>query len=234
MFSVRSLALSVLCLVLSASSIQAQDLSRYRGFQFGMTLAAVAQQARLTPAVARLLHQRPQLIQELDWLPQQQQQAGAAGSEAVRVVRFTFYDGRLYRISVGYDRDRVEGLTAEDFVQAISTSYGLAILASTQIGVAPPPAYEDLSLGSDRTVAAQWEDLQYSVSLVHTSYPSAFELLILAREPDRLARAATLASTQLDLLEAPQLEINRQQKQADEDRAKAEKARRVNKLVFRF
>lgn len=233
MFNVRSVGLSALCLALSASFAQSQDLSQYRGFQFGMTLAAVAQQARVTPSAARLLHQRPQLIQELDWLPQLQQAAGAAESEAVRMVRFTFYDGRLYRISVGYDRHRVEGLTAEDFVNAISTSYGLAILASTQIGLAPTAA-EDPGLSTDRTVAAQWEDLQYSVSLVHTNYPSAFELLLLARQPEELARAATLASIRLDQLEAPQLEITRQRNQAEEDRVKAEKARGVNKLVFRF
>jgi hypothetical protein len=234
MFSLRSLALSVVCLAVSASLIQGQDLSRYREFEFGMTLAAVAQQARLTPTAARLVHQRPQLIQELDWHPQQQQRAGAAESEAVDRVRFTFFDGRLYQITVGYDRSRVEGLTAEDFVQAISASYGPVILVSTQLGGTAPPRGKDLILGGDQTVAAQWADLQFSVTLLRTTYPSAFELQLLARQPDLLARAATLAATRLDVLEAPQLDIDRRQKQADEERAKAEKARGVNKPLFRF
>jgi hypothetical protein len=233
MISPRSLALSVVCLALAAPLIQAQDLSGYRGFRLGMTLAAVAQQSRLPVSAARLLHQRPQLIQELEWQPQRLAEAPA--SEAVRTVRFTFYDGRLYQIAVAYDRDRIEGLTAQDLVEAISTSYGLAILASTQIGGAPPaPPFENLSLGIDRTVTARWEDPQYSVTLVHTSYPSAFGLVLVEKQPDRLARAATAASARLDMLEAPQREISRQQKQADEDRAKAEKARGANKPVFRF
>jgi hypothetical protein len=226
--------LSIVCLALSPSLLQAQDLSRYRGFQLGMTVAAVAQQGQLAPGAVRLVHQRPQLIQELDWLPQLLQQPGPAESEAARVVHFTFYDGRLYRIAVEYDRSRVEGLTAEDFVQAISTSYGLPILASTQVGRARPPAEVDLSLAGDRTIRAQWEDAQYSVSLVQTRYPSTFELLLVARQPDQLAQAAILASTRLDLLEAPQRETDRRRKQADEDLAKAQKARAANKPVFRF
>jgi hypothetical protein len=234
MSSLRSLTLSVVCLALSASVSHAQDLSRYRGVQFGMTLPAVAQQVGLTPTAAHLLHQRPQVIQELDWMPRQQRQAAPGESEAVRLVRFMFCDGRLYRITVGYERDRVEGLTAEDFVQAISASYGLAILSSTGIGGDPPRLDEDPSLGLDRTVVAQWEDLQYSVTLVHTSYPSAFELQLVARQPDQLARAAILASTRLDVQEAPQLEIDRRQKLAADDRAKTEKAREANKLLFRF
>jgi len=234
MSSVSTSAFSIVCLALSASLAQAQDLSRYRDFQLGMTLAAVAQEARLTPSSARLLHQRPQLIQELDWLPQQQQRAGVAEAEAVRLVRFLFYDGRLYRITVGYDRERVEGLTADDFVQAISTSYGLAVLPSTEIGGTASRQGAISSLGTDGTVTAQWEDLQYSISLVRSKYPSAFELQLVARRPDLLASAAILASTRLNLLEAPQLEIDRLKKQADDNRAKTEKARGVNKQLFRF
>ena len=41
-------------------------------------------------------------------------------------------------------------------------------------------------------------------------------------------------STRLELLEAPQLEIDRRQKLAADDRAKTEKAREANKLLFRF
>jgi len=232
MISPRSLALSVACLALSATLVQAQDLSRYREFRLGMTLAAVSQQTGLPVSMARDIHQRPQLIQQLEWQPQRA--AAAPEAEAVRTVRFSFYDDHLYQITVAYDRDRIEGLTADDLVEAISTAYGPATLASTQIGVALLPLYEDRISGTDRTVIAQWEDSQYSVSLVRTSYPSAFGLVLLAQQPDRLARAATAEAVRLDVLEAPQREIDRQQKQADVDRAKADKARGVNKPVFRF
>jgi hypothetical protein len=198
--------------------IEAQDLSEYRGFHLGMTLAAAAQQARLPVTAARVLYQRPQLIQELEWQPQVQ--AGAADREAVKTARFTFYDGRLYKIAVAYDRNRIEGLTAEDFVEAIAASYGPPILASTQVGVAVPAAYIDYSLGTELTVAAQWEDSEHSVCLVQSRYPAAFGLVLLSTEPDRLAREAAATSARLDTLEAPQQEATRLQTQADQERAR--------------
>jgi len=232
MISVRSLALSVACLALTATSAQAQDLSRYREFTLGMTLAAVAEQAGLPASAATTLHQRPHLIQELAWRPQQVN--AVIEPEAVRTARFRFYDDHLYRIIVEYDRNRIEGLTAEDFIEAISTAYGLATLQSTEIGVRPALEFDDLALGTDRTITAQWSDSQYSVTLFRTTYPSGFALVLLALVPDGLARSATAASTKLDVLEAPQRETDRQQKQAETDRAKAVKARAVNKPLFRF
>lgn len=234
MLSVRSSLLSLLGLALSASSIQAQDLSRYRDFQLGMTVAAVAHEARLSAAAARPLHLRPELIQELDWLPQLQRERSAAESEAVRMVRFTFYAGRLYQIAVTYDRNRIEGLTGGDLVEAISASYGQAILTSTRIGAMRAVVFDGMSLDGERTTTAQWEDAEYSVGLLHSSYPSAFELLLVAKRPDQLARVARLASERLDLIEAPQMEIDRQRRQTDENGVKAEKARRANKPLFRF
>lgn len=228
MLRMSSLALSVGCLALSAASVEAQDLSRYRTFQLGMTVAAVTQEARVPATVVRLLHQRPQLVQELDWFPPEQQ---AGAPEAVRIVRFAFYDDRLYQITVGYHRQRVEGLTAEDLVEAISGTYGTAILVSSGIGTRRAAALDE---GHDRTVVAEWRDPEYSVSLVQTRHPSGFELLLVAPQPEGLAQTARLEAKRLDLIEAPQLELSRQRKQAEEDRAKADKARLANKPVFRF
>ena len=44
----------------------------------------------------------------------------------MKEVVFSFYDGELFRIVVNYDRYQTEGLTAEDFVEAISATYGPA------------------------------------------------------------------------------------------------------------
>lgn len=228
MLRMSSLALSVGCLALSAASLEAQDLSRYRTFQLGMTVAAVTEEARLPATVVRLLHERPQLIQELDWFPPEQQDGAP---EAARIVNFAFYDNRLYRITVRYHQKRVEGLTAADLVEAISGSYGMAILASSGIGARRAP---ELAEGPERTVVAEWRDPEYSVSLFETRHPTGFELLLVAPQPLGLAQAARLEAKRLDLIDAPQLEISRQRKQGDEDRAKAEKARLANKPVFRF
>jgi len=52
----------VLGFLISASLIGAQDLSSYRGFQFGMSLDAVAKQTGMDVAEAKTLHQRPSRI----------------------------------------------------------------------------------------------------------------------------------------------------------------------------
>jgi len=49
----------------SAAAMGGPDLSRYRGFQFGETLPAVAKQAGLDVSQAKVIHARPALLQEL-------------------------------------------------------------------------------------------------------------------------------------------------------------------------
>ena len=51
----------------SAPAMGAPDLSRYRNFQFGETLPAVAKQAGLELSDAKLIHERPAVMQELEW-----------------------------------------------------------------------------------------------------------------------------------------------------------------------
>jgi hypothetical protein len=50
---------------------------------------------------------------------------------------------------------------------------------------------------------------------------------------DDLARKAAIQATRLDAQDAPRREIVRQKKERDDSRAAAEKARVVNKAVFR-
>src|SRR5712692_10603808 len=61
--------IGILCGVLGTSLLCGGDFSSYRGFQFGMNLSVAAKQAGMKPADARLVRQRPAVIQELDWLP---------------------------------------------------------------------------------------------------------------------------------------------------------------------
>ena len=68
MISTRSFTISVSLAVLLTPLIYAQDLSRYREFQFGMNLVAVAKQADMKPSEAMMIHQRPAVIQELESL----------------------------------------------------------------------------------------------------------------------------------------------------------------------
>ncbi len=69
MTGARALTIGLLCGVLGTSVLCAGDLSRYRKFQLGMNLPAVVKLVGMNPSEARVIHQRPELIQELDWQP---------------------------------------------------------------------------------------------------------------------------------------------------------------------
>ena len=124
MISVRRVTVLVFLIVLSASSIHAQELSSYRDFQFGMNLSAVAKQAGMNLAEAKMLHQRPAMIQELWW----QRSFGESSPETdpVKEVVFSFYNGDLFRMVVTYDRYRTEALTNDGMIEAISAKCGFA------------------------------------------------------------------------------------------------------------
>jgi hypothetical protein len=233
---IRALAVFVACTAIAAPVISAQvtpgasprDLSKYREFQLGMRVSAVAQQAAIT-AEARVLHRRPELIQELMWLPGPSSVAGAdAQGDSARKVLFSFYNDQLFRIVVTYDRGRTEGMTPEDVVEAISTTYGLPMLPATR----KTSSLASASNGTDKLLA-YWEDSHSSLSLFRSSYLSAFGLVVLSKRLDALARVATVEAILLDEHEAPQREIERQQNQTDEARVKQETDRRLNKATFR-
>src|SRR2546427_2510052 len=69
MISARILAISIPWALLSAPSLCAGDLSRYHEFQLGMNLPAVVKLVGMSSSGLKVIHQRPELIQELDWQP---------------------------------------------------------------------------------------------------------------------------------------------------------------------
>jgi hypothetical protein len=237
MIRTRLLAMSAACVVLATPVTLAQetlpgpahDLSKYREFQLGMSLATVAQRADIT-AEARVIHRRPELIQDLMWLPAPSPVPGAlAQGDSARKLLFSFYNDQLFRIVVTYDRARTEGLTAEDMIEAISATYGVPMLPVTRNR---PSSSAPAANASDKLLA-YWEDSDCSLSLFQSSYLSAFGVVLLSKRLDTLARVATVEAILLDEQEAPQREIERQQNQTPESRAKQETARRVNKATFR-
>jgi len=190
------------------------DLSEYRGFQLGMNLFAVAKQADMKPSEARVIHQRPAVIQELEWRP-----ARAAGFapqvDSVDDILFSFYNGELFRMVVNYDQHRTEGLTDEDMVEAISAKYGTATRPAAKIILFSSfQVYDD-----SEKVIARWEDSQYSFNLFRSSYQPAFGMLIFSKRLDPLAQAAIVEAIRLDEQQAPQREIEHQKKQDEENRA---------------
>lgn len=226
MTTARSLAVLVFGAVLWMPLIEAQDLSRYREYQFGMSLPAVAKQADVKQSDAKAVHQRPAMIQELEWRPQH---SASPESDPVKDVLFSFYNGELFRMVVNYDPDKTQGLTNEDLVGAISATYGIPTRpAAKTITFSSAQGYSETE-----KILARWEDAQYSLNLFRSSYPSTFGIVAFSKRLDAIARLAIINSIRLDQQEAPQREIERQKKEAQENRAMEEKARLANKANFR-
>jgi hypothetical protein len=242
MSTARILATSIAWVLISAPATSAQGLSKYREFQLGTSLVAVARQAGMAPE-PRVLQQRPALIQELMWQPPPMRGSSPQG-DSVKKVLFSFYNGQLFRIIVSYDRERTEGLTGDDMAEAISAKYGLATLPATQPLLPPVSAGADnlahwqdsrhlRYLNYDDDILTRWGDSEYSVHLFRSSYQATFGLVMVSRPLDVLARAATVEAARLDEQEAPQRELDRQQKQTEDDRVSQATARRVNRATFR-
>lgn len=179
-------------------SAQLPDLSRYREFRLGMTLPEVTKQTDTDPSEVTVVHQRPVLIQEVDWRPSTALESSSA-ADPLESVNFSFCSGELFRMVVNYAEDRTEGLTEADLIKAISSSYGVAARPAGKT------ALVSLSLTDSSTekVLARWETAQYSVSLfrspgrVKLRNPSSFEATgcpgtdgCHGRGPDRRARGS--------------------------------------------
>src|SRR5712691_2316307 len=210
---------------LTITSAAAGDLSSYRAFHLGMDLQAVEKQAEMKTSEAKMIHQRPAVIQELEWRPRRFP-GPAPESDPVKDILFSFYNGQLFRIIVNYDRYRTEGMTAEDMIDAISTTYGLA--ARPTVEILFPSAYSEKV-----KVIARWEDAEYSLNLVRSPYQPSFALFAFSKQLDTLAQSAAIEAKRLDAQEAPQREADLQKKLGEDNRAQQEKARMANKPGFR-
>ena len=192
----------------STPAMGALDLSRYRGFEFGETLAAVAKQAGLALSDVKLIHERPAVIQELEW-PIWLAGSSLAPTDPVKTILFSFYNGELFRIVVNYDWNETEGLTTGDMIEAISAKYGTATEpARTEIAFSSTQVYND-----SEAVTARWEDSQYSFNLYRSTFQPTFGMMAFSKKLDALARAATTEAIRLDAQGAPQREIQRQKRE---------------------
>jgi hypothetical protein len=214
-----------LALVLFSTPIlSGQNLSTYRKFSLGASLASIAKQIGQDPGQANLIHQSPAVIQQLTYWPIPTS-SYAARAESVSQILFTFYNGELYRIAVTYNGDATEGLTDDDMVQAISTRYGTARRFYPEIQLPTNDEY-----APKETVVASWEDSGNSADLSRSESLNSFELDVFSNSLETKAQAATAESLKLEKHEAPQKEIDRQKSEAD----KLKVTRQKNIKAFRF
>jgi hypothetical protein len=225
MISTHILAIAISSIVLAAPGACGEDLSTYRQFQFGMKLPVVVKLLGTNPPETRVIHQRPALIQELDWQPIRYP-GSLPEADPVKGILFSFYDGELFRMVVSYDRYKTEGLNSGDMIEGISTKYGTATRPATEIIF--PSIYNETV-----KVIARWEDSQYSFNLVRSSYQPVFGMVLYSKQLDALVRTAVTEALRLDSQEAPLKEAERQSKQDENNRVKEEIARLANKTSFR-
>ncbi|HKN76301.1 MAG TPA: hypothetical protein VJW94_14075 [Candidatus Acidoferrum sp.] len=219
----RCSILFLIALVLSASALRAQDLSKYRGFALGTSLATVLKQTDQKLVDVNVIHPGPALFQEVTWWPPSLS-GTSYRSDSVEQILFSFYNGTLYKMSVIYDEPSTEGLTATDMEKSISAKYG----AATTIVSAADQATSDPYSGRGRLVAS-WEDSQSSFNLVRSSFTDRFGLIIYSKRANAEAELALVEALKLEKQAGPQNEAARQKKETD---ALAD-ARQKNQKTFR-
>jgi len=209
----RSLVVSfllIMVILLSTPQVHAQDLSRYRNFSFGTTVADISKQIDQQPANAAVLHERPALIEELTWLPIQPYDLSRP-AEPVDQILFSFYNGALYRMLVTYEDSATKGLNDEDMIRAVSAKYGVATRPVAAVVNFPMnPSYK-----ATEKVIARWEDPQYSLNLFR-SYGDTFAVVMFTKQLDTQAGISIAESVKLEQQEAPQKEAARVKKGADD------------------
>lgn len=226
-----TLAICACGLVGLTRGLEGQSLSQYRNFELGSDLASVSTLAGVSPAGAKMLHQRPAVLKDLEWRPARWIAGStAASTDPVEQILFSFYNDQLFRVVVDYVHERTEGMTAADMIDAISEVYGTPLPRTARV-VGRTASRLETESGSP---VARWGDSEHAVVLYQTSsYGAPFRLVVTDARLDDLARKAETQALRLDDQEAPAREIARRKKERDDGRAAAAKARVANKDVFR-
>lgn len=222
MKAIRNKVTVLVMILFSAHLALGQDLSKYRTFSLGTSLADLSKQLGPNSYETTLIHQRPAVIQETTLRLWGFSSSGEKVDPVSEIV-FSSYNGKLYRMVVIYDQHATEGLTAEDMVQAVSALYGTATRPATEINLPMKRSHE-----SGEKVIARWEDSQNSVNLFRSGILDSFGLVVLSKRVNAEAEAAITKSIRQDEEEAPQKEIERQKKEADD----LELARQKNRKTF--
>src|SRR5260370_4013657 len=105
----------------------------------------------------------------------------------------------------------------------ITAQYGAAINVVLEMDVARNDRYDSEGKG-----VASWEDSQYSVNLVRSSFTDVFGLVIYSKRLNTEAELAVAEAVKLETQEGPKREAERKQKATDD----LEVARQKNRRVF--
>ena len=220
--TIRIAILGLFAVLLAAPMLRAQDLSKYRRFSLGTNLAAVLKLTNQTAEDVNVTHAAPAWLQELTWWPPSLPEASFTSNSVQRIL-FSFYNGELYKISVTYDQVSTEGLTAEDIVRSVSAQYG------PPAALIPPVLDEHNRYDVKEKTLATWENDQYSLNLICSSFSDRFGLVIYSKQVNIEAQLAIAEASRIEEQQAPQREAERQKKRTDA----LEMVRQKNQRNFR-
>jgi hypothetical protein len=214
----------VLVLVFSSQPVSAQDVLRYRAYALGSSVDSVVAASAARAADIRVLHERPSLIQELEWRAPYTH-SGTELADPVRTIVFSFCDNALYQVVVNYDLSRTDGLSNDDLIASLTSAYGAPVPGSARNRPLDAPA--------DTVVLAQWDRAGASLTLLRGVYSAEFQLILTAKALSTRARSAIRAAARLDTADAPRRQ--REQRKQEEAAAAAarDKIRTTNKAAFR-
>lgn len=218
----RNIAVCLAFAGLSVPLSHAQDLSKYRQFSLGASLDEVSKQIDQLPTNASMIQERPATIQQLEWWPVSLNSLTKV--EPVQKVVFSFYEGTLYKVEATYDDEATAGLTTTDMIRAISASYGTPTTVDNELASRTSQTYD-----ATESPVAQWEDSRYTVSLIRDPFVNTFHLVMVSKQMNAQAEASAVAAAKQELADAPQNEIARGKKAADD----LETERQANLKAFR-
>jgi hypothetical protein len=204
----------------SVTSATAQELSRYRDFALGTTVASIAATLGLPVSAIRTLHNEPALLQEFEWRPSHYARTPDAQTDSVQQITFTFYNDQLSQMVITYDYRQTAELTNADMIGSLTGMYG-----------APAPPKRT---GADQqdfgVTVATWPASGGLVVLYRGS--DALRLVLTSRALDAAARTATAQALRIEERDAPARELAQQRKDAAAERVRQEQTRRTNKAAF--
>jgi hypothetical protein len=227
MTSIRWVAVAVVVVLLSVEAL-AETPFRYREYALASSVATVIKISNTREDGVKTLHERPALIQEFEWRAPYVS-SGTELADPVRDILFGFFDDQLYQVVVTYDRDRMEGLTNDDVIESLSSTYGVPLLRHSTVG---RPATAG-NAAEESTVIAQWEDAESVVTLTRGTYSPQVRLVLSSKALNRRARAAITEAIRLDAQDAPRRERDQRNKEVADARVASQKTRVVNKAAFK-
>ena len=216
---------SAACVVLAVWTASAAELSRYREFELGSSVATVTAVTLTAERDLKTLHSRPALLQEVTWQPRYMTGAPVADRNSIGEIVFSFVDDRLFKMTVAYERGRTTGLTNADMIAALTELYGAPTGPAAPARAAADPL-------DTAAVIAEWRREDTHMSLRRGRYNESFSLVITSVSLDAIARKAQASALVMDVREAPAREAALSKQRADEQRQLEEQTRTANKKVF--